>query len=174
MDYLAMQGRTLSEVQGTMDALSAISMLTGKTISIHRSPVTGQYVILDGKLVQSEICVRSTDDVEIHTEQICDGDRCGQISSVYVGTRWHGIIAHWIDGAEGGWANCYSNGNFGKDYASWGTWGGPSRERYATIRECLEHRNYRVGDRGDIRRTNNEMMDNLPAITDAILETGLL
>lgn len=65
----------------------------------------------------------------------------GRIVRVRIGTRRHGPVLSW-DAA--GWANLYSRGGFGTQWASGGHWSSGSA-RYSTISAALNSRTYIVG-----------------------------
>ncbi len=83
-----------------------------------------------------------------------------EIIGIYIGTKWHGPVLSW---RHDGWSNLYSNGNFGKNFVSGGTWGsqgGRNRDHYPTIVDALEHRDYMVG--GSRYKRNEALEKELP------------
>ncbi|MCE5212623.1 MAG: hypothetical protein LLG40_13855 [Deltaproteobacteria bacterium] len=71
------------------------------------------------------------------TYNVCDD---GRVAWVWIGHQVAGPC--YQRGTDGKWCNCYSRGNFGKNYSSGGNWSsGPRSMRYYdTLDECIAGR----------------------------------
>lgn len=106
--------------------LAAIADLMGKEIIIHRA---GQDSAADVVVVGDNRCIlspRISDHDYQHQGQwaldYCVADGTGKVLWVWIGHKLLGPC--YQRGTDGKWKNCYSHGNFGKNYTSGGTWSG--------------------------------------------------
>jgi hypothetical protein len=94
--------------------LSLYSTITGAVIGEGHTPLTGRYITIDGTRQMERVPKDGL--FAIDYEQY----DTGQIIRIRIGTEYHGPLLGWDDGY--GWRNLYSQGNYGKNYASGGRW----------------------------------------------------
>ena len=151
---------TMSEEQ-----LSLVSAITGKSIFVGDAPICGKYARI-GRDTVSEREAPESDIFDVRYSRVDDesSNRNGEICFIFIGSKYHGIMLQWSLG--NGWSNCYSNHNFGKNYASGGTWSG-DRSNAETVEECLEKRDYTTA--GNIEQKRSKLTES-PELLRQLLE----
>lgn len=139
----------------TDNQLSAISLITGADIAVGTAPLIGRYIVINGRRISEN--EPSHKDLEFAYEWGPDGELC----RLYVGSQVHGPLLQW---SGDGWRNLYGRGNHGKNGACGGNWSSASGKVYSTLEECLEARDYVVGD---VLMHRSRMVEG-PALIDAL------
>jgi hypothetical protein len=142
------KGNTKALFTLSQEQLEAICLITNAEIKTETYPLVGKiYYLPDGgRAVEHEPTHK-------HLEFAYEWDSEGHLLRIYVGSKYHGPILSWYDGQ---WTNLYSHGNFGHNYACGGNWSADSKKRYATLAECLDNRDYMVGNIPQERATLTE------------------
>ena len=147
------------------EQLALVSAVTDKSIFVGDAPICGLYARI-GRDTVSEREAPESDTFDIRYSRVDDesSDRDGEICFIHIGSKYHGIMLQWS--ITNGWCNCYSNHNYGKNYASGGTWSG-DRANASTVEECLKQRNYITP--GNIKQKRSQLTES-PALLEALLE----
>lgn len=128
------------------DMLTAIADIMGKDIIIHRvgeNSAADVVKVGDSRYILNPRISEGDDQVSGPWEMTYSIGDDGRVAWVWLGHKLLGPC--YQSGSDGKWCNCYSHGNFGKNYASGGNWSsGPKDMRYYdTLQDCI---NGRVGE----------------------------
>jgi hypothetical protein len=130
--------------EGGRDAalLEAIAEIVEKDVYVHRAGQgsAADSVKIGGKtqVMSPRLTNDSDDQVQGAWEMAYAIDDTGRVSWVWIG---HKILGPCYQrGDNGRWRNCFSHGNFGKNYASGGTWSGGGGDGHETLDECIAAR----------------------------------
>lgn len=132
------------------EMLEAIADVVGKQIIIQRAGQNsaGDVVKLgNDRYILSPRISENDDQTKGPWEMHYSIGDDGKIAWVFLG---HKILGPCFQrGSDGKWCNCYSHGNFGKNYASGGNWSGAARGsfasdydacKYDTLEDCIAGR----------------------------------
>jgi len=129
--------------------LEAIADVVGKDIKIHR---TGENTAADVVVCGDSKCILSPRISDSDEQKqgpwemsYAIGDN-GRVAWVWLGHKLLGPC--YQRGTDGKWVNCYSHGNFGKNFSSGGNWssspfrieGKTDHLKYDTLDECIQGR----------------------------------
>ena len=106
-------------------------------------PLIGKTACLDGERI-AEYDVKGEGNIDIVYEWVKD---TGRIIRIYIGHKYAGPMLEWArhrNGDKGSWINLYSKHNYGKNWASGGTWSSDTNLEYETPLDALTHRTYMV------------------------------
>lgn len=119
---------------------------------IDEYPVIGTCVTLNGKRT-CERDLQDTGNVAISYSWTSPADESNSLANqtlcrIFIGHKHAGPMLQ-CDANAGGamapeWRNCYSHGNYGKNYASGGNWSGSTKRTYPTATAAFFNRDYVV------------------------------